>query len=124
MNKGVRTASVQTLEPTRLLRVSGKTFKKVIAESAKLDTRLESIGKEQQEIRKKHRKLQLLNRLVQSRSSVSLGLPRIIRNFSSLCLAVDLENKILRLDEVVSEYRNPVLVGDTISVTVSLSGTP
>ncbi|MDE0757848.1 MAG: flagellar brake protein [Pseudomonadales bacterium] len=124
MNKGVRTASVLTLEPTRLLLVSGNTFKKVIAKSVKLNTQLESIGKEQQEIRKKHRKLQLLNRLVQSRSSVSLGLPRIRGSFSSLCLAVDLENKILRLDEVVSEYRNPVLVGDTISVTVSLSGTP
>jgi CRP-like cAMP-binding protein len=34
MNKAVRTASVQTLEPTRLLLGSGKTFKKVIAKSA------------------------------------------------------------------------------------------
>ncbi len=55
MNKGVRTASVQTLEPTRELLVSGKTFKKVIAKSTKLNTRLESIGKEQQEIRKNTR---------------------------------------------------------------------
>jgi CRP-like cAMP-binding protein len=124
MNKDARTASIQTLEPTRLLNISGKTFKKLVEKSSELETHLESIGKDQLEVRKKHRKLQLLNRLVQSRSSVSLSLPRASGNFTSLCLAVNPEDNSLHLDEVVSEYRNPVLVGDTLSVTGSLNGTP
>ena len=124
MNKGLRTASIQTLEPTRLLKISGETFEDLIAKDKNLKAQLETIGREQQEIRKKHRQLQLLNRLVQSRSSVSLNLPRITGNFSSLCLAVDPENNTLNLDEVISEYRNPVQPGDTLKVTGSINGTP
>lgn len=124
MNKGLRTASVQTLEPTRLLKISGELFEDLIAKNKPLKNQLETIGREQQEIRKKHRQQQLLNRLVQSRSSVSLTLPRASGKFSSICLAVDAEKNTLELDEVISEYRNPIQQGDVLKVTGSISGTP
>jgi len=124
MNKGRRTASVQTLEPTRLLKVSGELFEDLITKNKPLKNQLETIGREQQEIRKKHRQQQLLNRLVQSRSSVSLTLPRASGKFSSICLSVDAEKNTLELDEVISEYRNPIQPGDILKVTGSISGTP
>ncbi|MGB1756501.1 MAG: cyclic nucleotide-binding domain-containing protein, partial [Pseudomonadales bacterium] len=108
INAGKRTASARTAEKTRLIRVSGELIKNTLAHQSKLVDQLEKIGAEQQKINRDSRKVQLLLRLSRSRASVNLKLPRYSENFSSLLLGVDVQREVLQLDEIMSEYRNPI----------------
>ncbi len=124
INAGKRTASARALEKTRLIRVSGELIKNTLAHQSKLVAQLEKIGVEQQEIKREDRKIQLLLRLSRSRTSISLKIARYADNFSSLLIGVDINRHVIQLDEVMSEYRNPIRVSDTVSVTGSIMGTP
>ncbi|MGB2239806.1 MAG: cyclic nucleotide-binding domain-containing protein [Pseudomonadales bacterium] len=124
INAGKRTASARTAEKTRLIRVSGELIKNTLAHQSKLVDQLEKIGAEQQKINRDSRKVQLLLRLSRSRASVNLKLPRYSENFSSLLLGVDVQREVLQLDEIMSEYRNPIRPKDLIAVSGSIMGTP
>lgn len=124
MNAGKRTASARATEPSKLIRISGELIKNMLAHESKLVSQLEKIGREQQEISREDRKVQLLLRLSRSRSSLSLQVPRYPDKFSSLLVGVDVKRQVLQLDEVMSEYRNPIRADDTVTVTGSIAGTP
>ena len=124
MNAGKRTASARATEPSKLIRISGELIKNMLAHESKLVSQLEKIGREQQEISREDRKVQLLLRLSRSRSSLSLQVPRYPDKFSSLLVGVDFKRQVLQLDEVMSEYRNPIRADDTVTVTGSIAGTP
>jgi len=124
INAGKRTASARALEATKLIRVSGDLIKNMLAHQSKLVEQLEKLGKEQQDIKRQDRKVQLLLRLSRSRSSVTLQVPRFSEKFSSLVVGVDIARQVLQLDEVMSEYRNPIRAGDIVTVTGSITGTP
>ena len=114
----------RALEKTRLIRVSGELIKNTLAHQSKLVAQLEKIGAEQQEIKREDRKIQLLLRLSRSRTSVSLQVSRFSDKFSSLLLGVDINRHVIQFDEVMSQHRNPIRVGDTVAVTGSITGTP
>ncbi len=124
MNAGKRTASARASEPSKLIRISGELIKNMLAHESKLVSQLEKIGREQQEISREDRKVQLLLRLSRSRSSLFLKVPRYPHKFSSLLVGVDIKRQVLQLDEVMSEYRNPIRADDRVTVTGSIAGTP
>lgn len=124
INAGKRTASARANEDTRLIRVSGELIKNTLAHQSKLVEQLEKIGAEQQEIKRTDRISQLLLRLSRSRSSVTIQLPRFSDKFTSLVLGVNVGRQIFQLDEVMSEYRNPIRPKDNLTVTGSITGTP
>ena len=39
-------------------------------------------------------------------------------------MGVDINRHVIQLDEVMSQHRNPIRVGDTVAVTGSITGTP
>jgi hypothetical protein len=110
----------RALEKTRLIRVSGELIKNTLAHQSKLVKQLEKSGSEQQEIKREDRKIQLLLRLSRSRTSISLQVSRFSDKFSSLLLGVDINPHVIQLDEVMSQHRNPIRVGDTVAVTARL----
>lgn len=124
INAGKRTASARAAEKTRLIRVSGELIKNTLAHQSKLVAQLEKIGAEQQEIKREDRKIQLLLRLSRSRASLNVQVPRFSDKFSSLLVDIDIARHVIQLDEVMSEHRNPIRVGDTVTVTGSITGTP
>ena len=124
INAGKRTASARASAATKLIRVSGDLIKNMLAHQSKLVAQLEKIGAEQQEIKRQDRKLQLLLRLTKSRSSVIVQLPRFSDKFTSVLIGVDVHRRVIQLDEVVCQYRNPIRPNDILTVTGSITGTP
>lgn len=123
INEGRRTAGAKAAEDTKLIRISGELIRSMLRHQAQLVERLEKIGAEQQEINRNARKLQLLLRIERSRSSLALKSPRVPNPLSTLLIGVDTDKEVIQLDEVISEVRDPVQVGDELSLSGSLSGT-
>ena len=124
VNEGRRTAGAKAAEDTKLIKVSGELIRSMLRHQAQLVERLERVGAEQQEINRNARKLQLLLRIERSRSSLSMKSPRVSNPLSTLLIGVDTDREIVQLDEVVTEVRDPVRVGDELALSGSLSGTP
>ena len=123
INEGRRTAGAKAAEDAKLIKISGELIRSMLRHQAQLVERLEKIGAEQQEINRNARKLQLLLRIERSRSSLALKSPRVPNPLSTLLIGVDTDKEIIQLDEVISEVRDPVQVGDELSLSGSLSGT-
>lgn len=85
-----------------------------------------------QEIIEKPRKAQLLTRLLQSRSLLSLEISGVEGRFSSAFLAIDAKNKSIHLDQPfpsgspanISSAQTAVKPGTVLAVTSSIKGAP
>ena len=125
VNEGKRTAGARAAAEARLVRISGELVRSMLRHQAQLVEKLEKVGSERQDINRNERKLQLLLRIERSRSSLSMKTPRSSDLFSTLLIGVDTEKEVIQLDEIVAvDMRNPVRVGDHLTLSGTLTGTP